>query len=158
MRFEWLLLGVLLLLALGSIARKVRFGWAVAFGFAALTAASGVIWQSQLDRRTASRDQLIKTTPTEGRPGGYIGSDSCQSCHPSQYASWHQSFHRTMTQHATPQTVRGNFNHTELEVDGEKYLFDRRGDEYWVEMVDPDWKYRQTLNKTGAVIANGPCK
>jgi hypothetical protein len=27
-----------------------------------------------------------------------VGSDDCQRCHPEQYASWHRSYHRTMTQ------------------------------------------------------------
>ena len=29
--------------------------------------------------------------------GSYIGSASCRSCHPAEHASWHGSFHRTMT-------------------------------------------------------------
>jgi hypothetical protein len=28
---------------------------------------------------------------------GYVSSDTCRACHPSQYASWHRSYHRTMT-------------------------------------------------------------
>ncbi len=27
-----------------------------------------------------------------------VGSDDCRRCHPQQHASWHRSFHRTMTQ------------------------------------------------------------
>jgi hypothetical protein len=30
------------------------------------------------------------------------GSDSCRSCHPEQWQSWHRSFHRTMTQRPAP--------------------------------------------------------
>jgi len=32
-----------------------------------------------------------------GATSGYVGSGACQSCHPSAYRSWHDSFHRTMT-------------------------------------------------------------
>ena len=30
----------------------------------------------------------------------YLGSAGCEMCHPSEYASWHQTFHRTMTRRA----------------------------------------------------------
>ena len=43
---------------------------------------------------------------TDGRPiqvaeEGYVSSETCRACHPAQYASWHTSFHRSMTQVAT---------------------------------------------------------
>src|SRR5580658_8205997 len=34
------------------------------------------------------------------RASEYVTSSACRSCHPSEYASWHDSFHRTMTQPA----------------------------------------------------------
>ena len=37
--------------------------------------------------------------------GNYVTSNSCRACHPGNYASWHASFHRTMTQVATPATL-----------------------------------------------------
>src|SRR4051812_38593332 len=36
--------------------------------------------------------------PIQVRVDGYRSSDGCRACHPSQYASWHASYHRTMTQ------------------------------------------------------------
>src|SRR5215468_7634382 len=53
------------------------------------------------------------TPPPSNRPiqklaKGFVGSSECMSCHPSEYASWHDSYHRTMTQVATPATVAGN--------------------------------------------------
>ncbi len=30
--------------------------------------------------------------------GGVVGSADCRRCHPEQHASWHESYHRTMTQ------------------------------------------------------------
>jgi predicted CXXCH cytochrome family protein len=38
---------------------------------------------------------------------GYVSSSACRPCHPAQYASWHRSFHRTMTQRANPRTLLG---------------------------------------------------
>src|SRR5688572_9268504 len=136
MRFEWLLLAALLLLALVPIARRLRSGWAWAALLIAvgLTTSAAAFWQKHTARQMASRSELLAKTPKQERPGGYLGSDSCQACHPGQYDSWHKSFHRTMTQHATPESVRGNFDNTEVMLADEKYLFQRRGDEYWVEM------------------------
>src|SRR5688572_11310126 len=51
-----------------------------------------------------------------------------------------------MTQYATPETVRGNFTNVTLELAGESYKLERRGDEFWVELVDPDWKLQAMSN------------
>ena len=111
--------------------------------FVGLGLLGGWFWQRHLDQKIVSRAQLV--TPHQGRPDGFASSDSCRSCHPGQYSTWHDSFHRTMTQVASPAAVRGNFNHVELELDGDKYLLDRRGDEFWVEMPDPNAKLIQTV-------------
>jgi hypothetical protein len=37
-------------------------------------------------------------------------SGECQRCHPSHFASWARTFHRTMTQRATEQSVLGDFD------------------------------------------------
>jgi predicted CXXCH cytochrome family protein len=44
------------------------------------------------------------------REGGYSGAQSCAPCHPEQHASWDATFHSSMTQLPTPQTVRGRFD------------------------------------------------
>ena len=107
-----------------------------------LIVASTVFWARLVDVRVESHVQreaaFDKTIPGEGRPGGYVSSDQCQACHPSQYDSWHQSFHRTMTQRANGQSVVGDFNEVALELLGKNYQLQRRGDEFWVEMDDPD--------------------
>ena len=48
--------------------------------------------------RTASEQTLSANVPAgpQNRPVeehslGYVGSDSCRSCHPRQHASWHSS-------------------------------------------------------------------
>lgn len=71
---------------------------------------------------------------------GFVSSDSCKACHPGNYASWHQSFHRTMTQVASPDTVRAPFDDVRLENRGRTYQLERRGDEFWVTMPDADWE------------------
>src|SRR6185503_13479320 len=77
----------------------------------------------------------------------YVSSANCRSCHPDQYASWHRSYHRTMTQLPTPENVRGKFDNLVLQYDGDDHRLERRGNEFWVETVDPDWKLVFALKK-----------
>ena len=56
-------------------------------------------------------DRGVPESEVDNRPvqitgDGYVTSETCRSCHPSQYDTWYGSFHRTMTQVATPDTVR----------------------------------------------------
>ncbi len=75
--------------------------------------------------------------PADNRPievthDGYVSSRSCRGCHPAQYASWHASYHRTMTQVASPEAVVGDFSGQELEIYGERHRLERRGDRFVV--------------------------
>ncbi len=148
MPIEWFLLSFALLAAVYLVTRRLRGlgGWPLAISILLLGISGGFLWQKQLQARQSARKALLDKIPREGR-AGYVTSDSCRSCHPAQYDSWHKSFHRTMTQHATPEGVRGDFNGTKLNLDGELYALERRGNEYWVEMVDPDWKYIRLLQR-----------
>lgn len=48
------------------------------------------------------------------READWTGSTTCESCHPDHWASWHRTFHRSMTQEATPETVVGAFDGRKL--------------------------------------------
>jgi hypothetical protein len=87
--------------------------------------------------RPTSAD-LPPDRPIEIHDAGYVSSNACRSCHPRNYESWHESYHRTMTQVATPNTVLGDFDDATAMAGGRSYLLRREGDEYWVEMKDPD--------------------
>lgn len=83
--------------------------------------------------RTRSIRADLSDRPIEVDADGYISSENCRSCHPSQYHSWYNSYHRTMTQPARPDTVKGDFADVELELDGIRYTLQREGDEFWFE-------------------------
>ncbi|MCA8973273.1 MAG: C cytochrome precursor [Planctomycetes bacterium] len=75
---------------------------------------------------------------TRGRPlihatGGYTGSGACRSCHPGEHASWSASYHRTMTQVVTRQTVVDRFESKRLDWFGEPVSLEWRGDRLWVD-------------------------
>lgn len=149
MSVEFFLVVALLSLALLPIGRRLR-SWP---GRTALLLTYGVVvagafwWHGAIQKGEASRATLAKKIPELSRPGGYVSSDNCRSCHPEHYDSWHRSYHRTMTQLPSRETVRGDFDNVSLEFAGEKYHLERKGDEYWVDMVDPDWRYVQTLKR-----------
>jgi hypothetical protein len=73
---------------------------------------------------------------------GYIGS-AAEACHPSEYATWHRSYHRSMTQVATRESVIADFENTTVtEVPGRPMSLERRGDGFWATLDDPDWDVR----------------
>src|SRR5262249_12642102 len=56
-----------------------------------------------------------------------------------QYASWHASYHRTMTQVATPSTVATPFDGVTVEAaTGGPMQLEQRGQELWADFADPD--------------------
>ena len=92
-----------------------------------------------------SREPSIREDPIAHRPvqvgdDGYISSAACNACHPAQYETWYGSYHRTMTQVSTPQTVRANFEGTTISgvVEAPIALQRRAGGELWAMFDDPD--------------------
>ncbi len=120
----------------GSTAGRWLASCLLAFAVIGTTA-----WGVASNRRLASHGQLAAEIPKTALPDDpFVTSTACQSCHPSQYSSWHDTFHRTMTQPATPEAVIGNFDGVRLRSHGQNYLLERRGEEFWVEANDPDWE------------------
>jgi formate-dependent nitrite reductase cytochrome c552 subunit len=86
------------------------------------------------------REQSVSIRPIQNPSSGYTSSDSCQACHPGQFASWRASYHRTMTQIATPESIVADFDRvTVSQVPGHPMLLERRGGELWATLDDPDW-------------------
>ena len=100
---------------------------AVALGAAAVLTRTPVVPEERVTQR-----------PIQTGTDGYVSSDACQACHPAQYETWYGSYHRTMTQVATPQTVVADFDGVLVaDVHGEPMRLERRGDEFWAEFNDP---------------------
>ena len=102
----------------------------VALGVAAVTSRPRVTPEAEIDNR-----------PIQLPEDGFVSSGACQACHPAEYETWYASFHRTMTQVASPGTVRADFdNVTVPDVAGQPMRLERRGDEFWAEFDDPGWE------------------
>jgi hypothetical protein len=119
---------------------------AVALTIGALLAGAGYV-----------RTQQASAVSSAGRPAqiavdGYRSSDGCRACHPSQYASWHASYHRTMTQIATPQTVATSFDGVTVQpATGGPMRLEQDGQRLWAEFADPD-----NARRNGDGSASGP--
>lgn len=82
-----------------------------------------------------AQPQGIQTTPA---PPGYATSASCRSCHPGEHESWHQSYHRSMTERAGAETVRAPWQASLADGEGDQLRLFQRHEELWVELPDPD--------------------
>ena len=83
--------------------------------------------------------------PVDFHQTGYTGSQPCRECHEDRYQSWAKTYHRRMTQEATPETVLGDFNGRKYSYWGYTVRPVRKGDRYYFEYYD---KSGQTLLNT----------
>jgi hypothetical protein len=108
-------------------------------GAAALAVAAAMGLAFATVRQGAEPERHVTNRPVQMSRDGYESSSACRACHPSEYASWHVSFHRTMTQVATPETVAASFDHVSVtDVVGEPMRLEVRGQQLWAEFDDPD--------------------
>jgi hypothetical protein len=67
--------------------------------------------------------------PARTAAPGDVTSTACRSCHPREYETWHASYHRTMTQIASADTVLGDFSDVRVAFGAERYrMFERDGE------------------------------
>ena len=137
---------ILLVVAAASLivfeAKFFRRGVSVVAGSVlVVTIVAAFFLNQRNEERAASYAMLLAAVPHEGR-ADFISSKTCRACHPSHYASWHRTYHRTMTQLATPKAVVGEFDGRQLTLRGQVYRPKRKGEEFWVEMPDPRWLWQ----------------
>jgi formate-dependent nitrite reductase cytochrome c552 subunit len=133
------------------VARPSRSIWHGLFIIAAIASASVLTLISLRDFRR-------EIPPPDNRPitsqtGDYVTSNTCRACHPGNYASWHASFHRTMTQVATPASLVGAADQLELSSNGHQYKMERQGDKFFVRRRSLGGNYgdaRQVVLVTGS--------
>jgi len=106
---------------------------------AALALVAAAALAAAIARERVEREGPVTDRPAEAPRDGYESSSACRACHPSEYASWHTSFHRTMTQIASPETVAASFDNVSVaDVVGEPMRLEVRGQQLWAEFDDPD--------------------
>ena len=75
---------------------------------------------------------------------GYLESNDCRKCHEGNYATWHATFHRTMTQDANPKSVLGDFERDNtITYQGVRAEMVRENGRYWMKLTGVDGKKQQ---------------
>lgn len=69
---------------------------------------------------------------------GYLGDESCKSCHEEAFATWRGSHHDKAMQLVTDQSVLGDFNNIEASIDGVQYFFSKKENDYFVRTTELD--------------------
>ena len=73
-------------------------------------------------------------------PPAFAGSATCAGCHKAEADLWRPSQHALAMQHATAETVLGNFNDAGFDKDGVRSRFFRKDGKFLVETDGPDGK------------------
>jgi Flp pilus assembly protein TadD len=115
-RYRWPGLGAIAALALGAIA----YGW---WANARLTGSSAVVPPA--------------ASPTKA---DFVGADACAGCHSGEFAAWQNSQHAKAMQHASVDTVLGDFNDARFTYDGIVSNFFRRDGKFFVNTDGADGK------------------
>lgn len=85
-----------------------------------------------------SSSEYEASLPIIGGTEGYAGSESCRECHVDQFQSWHRSYHRTMTQLPSPDSVKASFDNVTLTNNRTEIFLSHRGGEYWARFSNID--------------------
>ena len=122
---------ILLLMLVGCAA------FAIYWGVGSLNdGAGGGLFEGQAQANSA----IVTGAVSKREDAGYVTSDACVSCHPEQHSTWHDSYHRTMTQVASPETVVASFDGVDLKTGDQTARLSRRGDKFFVNSVDQAWE------------------
>jgi predicted CXXCH cytochrome family protein len=81
------------------------------------------------------------TTPSpENAVAGYVGSETCAGCHQAETKLWQASQHKVAMQHATAESVLGDFSGATFDYYGVTSRFFRKDGKFLVETDGPDGK------------------
>ena len=75
----------------------------------------------------------VADRPIRARDRGFARAGACRACHPHQWATWHGSYHRTMTRVASPESVMAGFDGGVHSVLDQRFRLTRDGDEFFVD-------------------------
>ena len=125
---------------------RITGGWVYASIAIAVAIATGAAIYVGLVIDAGNVTSLIRLRQAlpSSRVKGYVSSQACRTCHPAEYASWHSTYHRSMTQTPAPGNVLaeiegGLFRGETSKVGSNEFVLHRRNNEYWVQML-PFWR------------------
>ena len=101
-----------------------------------LAAVAGIWWAL----RPHAPPQAILPSATKPLEARFVGSEACAGCHANASAAWKGSQHAHAMQHATAETVLGNFDDARFHYAGIESTFFRRDGKYFVHTDGADGK------------------
>ena len=134
---QTVLLASVLAAALIPLALRFSRRWSIAIVASAclwLATVAVLSWTTAAPSSAKTLDLSLR--PNIAKDEGYVSSNTCRACHPDQYESWHGSYHRSMTQVATPETVVGDFDDVSVNGYGMQYHLSTKDGEFFAQM-DP---------------------
>jgi tetratricopeptide (TPR) repeat protein len=90
--------------------------------------------------RPLAPPQATLPAPQKTVEARFVGSEACAGCHANAFAAWRGSQHAHAMQHATAETVLGNFADVRFHYAGIESTFFRRDGKYFVHTDGADGK------------------
>src|SRR5262249_55520841 len=121
-----------------TIKRRARWLLSGRAGLLAAGLAGGLVLAAGLSTRL-----LTSSAPGQrlsGEAAAFVGSEACASCHRAQAEQWRRSQHKHAMDHATPQSVLGDFSNATFDYWGVRSRFFREGEKFFVETDGADGK------------------
>jgi hypothetical protein len=130
---EWLLVTMALALGVRTLGLRDRYA-ALLLGSMALVGALVAVATAVVQKPPPPR-------PIARAGEQFATSSACRSCHPAEYASWHDSYHRRMTQAAELEAVAApelrQGGRLRVETTGRTVELFARGPRLWARLPDP---------------------
>jgi tetratricopeptide (TPR) repeat protein len=84
--------------------------------------------------------KYIKYDAIESQPAAYVGDQSCQKCHTTEFKEWKQSHHYMSMLPPNDSTVKGDFNNVTFSADGVNSRFYKKGNKFFINTEGDDGK------------------
>ena len=118
----------------GASPFKRKF-WYVALGAAAIVLSIGLAFQFLSG---GSGNSPLSSESVAA--ASFVGSEACAGCHQAEAKLWHGSQHKHAMDHATDESVLGDFNDASFDYYGVNSRFFRKDGRFFVETDGPDGK------------------
>ncbi|WP_084245718.1 tetratricopeptide repeat protein [Rhodoplanes sp. Z2-YC6860] len=105
--------------------------------FVAIAIATAVLFVGGLAWLISKGPSLLASSQA-ARPATFVGSEVCAGCHKPEFDRWRTSQHQRAMDHATDQSVLGDFNNASFENHGVTSRFFRKDGKFFVETDGPD--------------------
>ncbi|MBN4063628.1 tetratricopeptide repeat protein, partial [Cardiobacterium sp. AH-315-I02] len=87
--------------------------------------------------------RLVEKISFNISPADFVGAKQCINCHQNQYNDWSGSHHDLAMQHASEETVLGDFNHSTFHYFGTTSTFYKKDNHFFVQTDGADGKLRE---------------